>query len=186
MRRALSLSAAFVVGAACAPEAAPALAEVALPLALPVACDAPPGDLTAVLWQAGTRAPAPLEVDFAAGETRGEVAITTGAVRRLVVDWFVERPHAGESVRVLLAQYVAELDLTAPEDARVGLEIDPADIEVAACRDVRFDLGREGSETQPFAGVPRPVCDLDDSCEGVLDPACANLGEVCAGEDPLR
>lgn len=181
--RASALLVALLTGCGAAPDVA--LSEVQLPFALPVACGEVPADLQAVLWQAGSRQPTPLEIDLDEGTTSGRVEVTTGEVRHLVVDWHVEREVEGETVRVLLAQFATDLDLTRPESAEVALDIAPEDIDVTTCRDVRFDLTREGSETQLFLGDERPACDLDESCALGLEPECTNLGEVCAGLDPL-
>lgn len=156
-------------------------APMALPFALPVACDAPPTDLQAVAWVSGTRAPFPLAVDVSANTTSGVVRVTTGAERRIVVDWFVER----DGTRIMLAQAVKTLDLMRPEAETLVLDISPSDVNVASCQDVRDDLTRVGSPTTRFDGEPRPTCDLDASCAGAPDESCANLGELCAGTDPL-
>lgn len=174
-----------LAAAACSQDAEPEVSQVSLPFALPLDCASPPEDLEAVLWQSGKRAPDGLDVDLEAGTTEGRVTVTAGAVRRLVIDWFVERPLAEGDVRVLLAQATAELDLRDPEAEEVVLEIAPDDVEVTDCADVRFDLSRVGSATQDVGGAPHPVCDLDESCQGALAPACSNLGEMCAGGDPL-
>lgn len=157
-------------------------APLTLPFALPVECASPPADLEAEVWVSGSRAPTPLAVNVAANTTSGTVRVTTGTERRIVIDWFVER----EGTRVLLAQAAKTLDLTRPETDTIVLEISPSDVNVTTCVDVRDDLTRVGSPTTEYAGEARPVCDLDESCGGSLEPGCSNLGEVCAGGDPLR
>ncbi len=176
------IPAAALVACGPAPDGPGLDAPLALSFALPVACAQPPADLEAVAWVSGSRDPVPLEVDLAEGTTSGTLRVTTGAERRIVLDWFVER--AG--TRVLLGQAVTSLDLTAPEAESIVVEIAPSDVEVAACRDVTGDVTRVGSATTTFEGEQRPTCDLDDSCAGGLEAVCSNLGELCAGEDPLR
>lgn len=184
-RARLSFALPLVVGGAlsCGGEEAPeARAPLSLSFALPIECAAAPDDLEAVAWVSGTREPTPLAVDVDADSTSGSLRVTTGAERRIVIDWFVER--AG--TRVLLAQAVETLDLTRPEAETLVLEVSPSDVEVAACNDVRDDLARVGSATTTFEGGERPACDLDASCGASVDVSCANLGELCAGQDPLR
>lgn len=166
----------------CGGEDAPEVrAPVSLPFALPIACASPPDDLAAVAWVSGSRAPTPLAVDVDAGSTSGSLRVTTGAERRIVIDWFVER--AG--TRVLLAQATKTLDLARPEAETLVLEVSPSEVNVTTCSDVRDDLARVGSPTTSFAGEERPACDLDASCGASADASCANLGELCAGTDPL-
>lgn len=181
-RRPLLLALVALVASCGGVEDVDAGAPLTLSFALPIECAAPPADLQAVAWVSGTRAPAPLAVDVDADTTSGTVRVTTGAERRIVVDWFVER----EGTRVLLAQAVKTLDLTQPEAETFVLDISPSDVNVTTCQDVRDDLTRVGSATTTFAGEQRPACDLDASCGATPDASCANLGELCAGADPLR
>lgn len=157
------------------------LAPLSLSFALPIDCAQPPADLQAVAWVSGSREPETLAVDVDAGTTTGTLRVTTGEQRRVVIDWFIERG----GVRVLLGQAVKSLDLTAPEGDTVTLAIAPDDVEVADCLDVTGDVSREGASSTTFEGEARPPCDLDNSCGGTLAVSCSNLGEVCAGEDPL-
>jgi len=182
----LSSCALLSIAAACGPERADVeLGEMSRGFALPIDCAAEPADLQAEAWVSGFRESTPLDVDLAAGTTSGELRDITVGDRRLVIDWFVERDFGGSTVRIMLAQAETALDLTAPETNTVSVEIGPDDVEVAACRDVRGDSTLAGSDTVSFDGADRPVCDLDDSCAGTPGPECANLGELCAGDDPL-
>lgn len=179
-----ALAALAVVVVACGPvlDDGSATAPLSLSFALPIECASPPADLEAVAWVSGSREPTPLEVDVAAGTTTGTLRVTTGAERRIVVDWFVER----EGARVLLGQAADTLDLTEPEAETVILEISPSEVQVSDCVDVTSDVSRVGSPTTAFDGEQRPPCDLDESCQGADEAACSNLGELCAGGDPLR
>jgi hypothetical protein len=161
------------------------LAPMTLEFALPVDCAAPPADLEAVAWISGNQDPEPLQVDVDAGTTTGQLQVTRGLERRVVIDWFVTRAFGGGDVRVVLGQARERLDLTEPTVTQVPLEIAPEDVDVTDCVDVTGDTSRQGVETVSFDGADRPVCDLDDSCAGSLAPECANVGEICAGEDPL-
>lgn len=177
-----ALLALVAVGSACGGEETLDLsAPLTLPFALPIACAAPPTDLQAMAWVSGTREPTPLAVDLAANTTSGTVRVTTGAERRIVIDWFVER----QGTRVLLAQATKTLDLTRPETETFVLDLSPSDVKVDTCMDVQGDLTRVGSPTMLFEGEPRPACDLDGSCGQAPDASCSNLGELCAGRDPL-
>ncbi len=160
-------------------------ADVAVPLPLPVLCEQVPTDLRAEAWQSGARSSTPLEVDLVTQETRGTVEVTAGLVRRLVVDWYVERRFEGEPVRVLLAQYATEIDLTMPDAAVVSWPIDATEMTSTDCVDVRSDLSREGVTQQTVGGIARPVCDLDESCTTGGGGPCTNLEELCAGTDPF-
>jgi hypothetical protein len=175
-----------LVGTACGPEGGDlSFVPFSLPYALPVACAAMPSDLAAEAWVSGSRGSTPLLVDPDAGTTSGALRVTTGVRRRVVVDWFVVRPSVdGAPVRVLLAQAARDLDLRAPEGDLV-LALTKEDIDVTTCRDVTGDVSRTGSLTTLLAGEERPACDLDDSCAGTPAVGCSNLGELCAGLDPL-
>lgn len=177
-----------LASAACGgpPEGDVGLTALGLPFALPVDCAQEPADLSAEAWVSGFREPTPLDVDLAAGTTSGEIDDVTVGDRTLVIDWYVERDLGGAPVRVLLAQAESPLDLTAPETGSVEVTIAPDDVNVTECRDVRGDPTLAGSPTQTVGGVERPACDLDDSCAGSPAPECANLGELCAGADPLQ
>lgn len=173
------------VGAACGPpEPELALFEVAAPRALS-ACQNPPatGELSAELWVSGQEESCPLDVDPADRSVSGSCTVTARAVRTLTLDWFTVEG----GVRVLLAQAREELDLVAPASEEVMLAVTDEDVTVRDCVDVTGDDKVNGEATVVFGGAEVPVCDLDDSCAGAPadDEACANLGEVCAGEDPL-
>lgn len=187
-RRAALLVAATValVGVFAAGCGAPAPDAVALPLprALTVDCAAPPEDMQAALWVSGQDAPCPLDVDLSAGTAGGACAVTPGRVRRLTLDYFVERPVVGGTLRIVLAQAQREIDLAAPEAQEVEARFSEEDVRVTGCLDMSAD-SFEGRALVRFDGADRPVCDLDASCGGDEQPACANLGEVCAGGDPL-
>lgn len=186
MKRGALAGAALLVLGACGDDSEPAgLARFALPFALPVDCAALPADLEAEAWVSGSRASTALEVSVAEGTTTGRLRVTTGAERLVVVDWFVRRPGPdGEDVRVLLAQAARQVDLRGADDD-VALAFEDDDVDVTDCRDVTGDVSRVGSDTQLFAGEQRPVCDLDESCAGAPAVDCSNLGELCAGEEPL-
>jgi hypothetical protein len=176
-----------LLASACAPaEEDVQLTALGLPFALPIDCAQEPSDLAAEAWVSGFRDPEPLTVDLAAGTTTGEVSNVTVGDRTLIIDWYVERDFGGATHRVLLAQAETALDLTAPETATVEVSISPDDVEVAECRDVRGDPTLAGSATQTVGGVDVPACDLDDSCAGSPAPECANLGELCVGEDVFQ
>ena len=98
----------------------------------------------------------------------------------LTVDWFVERG----GTRVLLAQARTLIDLAGATEVEQQVTFTADDITTTDCLDVRQDAF-DGTQTQRFAGDDVPVCDLDNSCGGTLDASCSNLGEICAGTDPL-
>lgn len=167
--------------AACGPANAD-VAAVAFPMpsALVVGCANPPADLEAELWISGFDDSCPLTVDVDEGTTVGECVVTTGRERTLTVDWYVIR----ENTRVLLAQARDTVDLTSVTEETVAFDIADGDIEVLECLDVRDDK-LDGVDTQTFDGEARPVCDLDNDCGGTFDVGCSNVGEICAGADPL-
>lgn len=153
---------------------------VGLPRAL-VECAAPPLDLAARLWVSGSATPCELEVNLDEGTTTGACPATPGRVRALTIDWFI--PGDG-SVDVVLAQARRELDLTQADEATVELTVGDDEVKTSGCRDMTSDQ-LEGSPTISLDGLVVPVCDVDDSCTGSPDPACSNIGEVCAGSDPF-
>jgi len=154
--------------------------EFGLPLGLLVECANVPSDLEAELWVSGVADPCALTVDVAGESTSGTCTIPAGRDRTVSVDWFVMR----DGTRVLLAQARERLQL-ADAEADMEWRIGADDIEPRLCLDLRDDQ-LNGSETQLFDGEERLVCDLDASCTDGLEIACSNLGEVCAGEDPLQ
>jgi hypothetical protein len=160
--------------------------QLATPQALIVDCESSPSDLEAELWISGKGESCPMEVDMANGTTTGSCRVAPGRVRTLTLDWFVmrESPIGGGQVRVLLAQAQDELDLRDAKEAQVTWTVVEEDIDSVNCLDMRGDPAN-GSEMVLFEGELRPVCDLDDSCDGVLTVACSNLGEICNGADPL-
>jgi hypothetical protein len=160
-------------------------APVSVAFPLPVDCATVPTGVEAVLWISGSSAPETLDVDPATLAASGNVTFTTGTERTIVLDWFTRGTGPDGEVRVLLAQATRTLDLTDPVNAPPDGSFAAEDIEVASCVDVRDDTTRAGSPTVVFGGQDRPVCDLDDSCGGSLGPDCSNLGELCAGTDPL-
>ena len=164
----------------CGAEAEPTAITFANPQALVVGCANPPQDLEAEMWISGFQESCPLDVDVNAGTTTGDCVVTTGRSRTLTVDWFVTRGQT----RVLLAQVQRTFDLTAVTEASLDSTISDADVEVLECRLMVNDQ-RDGEPTQSFNGVDAAVCDLDGDCGGVLDVGCANIGELCAGADPL-
>lgn len=177
---------------ACAGEAEPeeetveAHWRLATPRALVVDCDSRPSDLEAELWVSGYQEACPMVVDMENGITTGTCTVAPGRVRTLTLDWFVmrDKPSGGGQVRVLLAQAQDELDLQDATEAQVTWTVAEEDIDTVNCLDMRDDSAN-GSEVVLFEGDSQPVCDLDDSCDGVLTVACSNLGEICNGADPL-
>jgi hypothetical protein len=157
----------------------------ATPRALTVDCANPPADLEAELFVSGNRDPCPLTVDIADGTTSGSCETTPGLVRTAVINWFVVRPSPlGASTRVLLAEAEQQVDLREEPEGDVALVFDDEDIVVRGCRDRTIDV-IDGSNTQIVDGTEREVCDLDADCPNGTDVACSNLGELCAGTDPL-
>ena len=179
-RQLLALTLAASTLAACGGEVQPGVVSLPLPQALQVSCATAPVDLSAQLWVSGRDAPCTLSVDQVAGTTSGQCDVAAGRERTLTVDWYVER----DGTRVLLAQARQTIDLAGATDAEQNVNIAEGDITVTDCLDVRDDKV-DGVDTQRFDGVDVPVCDLDDSCGGALAADCSNLGELCAGEDPL-
>jgi hypothetical protein len=170
-----------VVTSGCAAD--PGVVTVPAPRAL-VACEQRPADLAAELWVSGSDEPCGLDVDDA-GAAAGACDVTPGTVRVLTLDWFVTRPFDGDDVRVLLAQARGELDLTRARSADATFTVSPDDVVYSRCLDMRED-SFQGSPTTTFDGEERPPCDLDDSCPADSEEVtCANVGEVCEGEDPL-
>jgi hypothetical protein len=168
--------------AACA-EGPIAVSAVSLSLPETVDCAGGlPDDVQAEAWQSGGEEPTELTVDEN-GAVSGDLVVTTGISRRLVVDWYVERDES----RVLLAQAATNVDLTRPEADELDVDLGERDITVTDCRDVTKDLGREGLDIVSFRGAVVPVCDMDADCgdDGEVRPECSNLGEICAGTDPL-
>ena len=181
-RRGAVLVALAALSVACAvepaPEAAPLVA--ALPDALTVDCAQRP-DLQARLWVSGYDEPCALDVDLDENTTTGACDATAGATRRFTLDWYVERAVPAGDVVVVLAQ--AQKDV-AVSGGQASLSFATGDVRVTACEDMAVD-SYEGATTVDVDGVARPVCDLDGSCGADEAAACANVGEVCAGEDPL-
>ena len=167
---------------ACGSEAEVEASTVSLGFPEQLACDLMPEDLQAEFWQSGSADSQALTVDVAAGTTSGEVFVKTGTKRNLVIDWFVER----EGIRIMLAQVIAELDLSNNDLRERAFDVTPEQIRVSECKDVTGDIARIGVDTISVNGVQMPVCDLDGSCEGAPNGACSNLGEICSGADPLR
>lgn len=166
----------------CAP-ATPDGAVLSLPRAL-VACAQPPANLAARMWVSGKDEPCPLDVDLAAGTTSGNCDVIPGRERVITVDWLVPEDSAPE---IVLAQAQQKIDLREAADADVDVTLANDDVRTADCRDMRDDQ-LDGAPTVTVGEREVPVCDLDDSCAGSAnpaDPACSNLGELCAGHDPL-
>ncbi|MFZ9887480.1 MAG: hypothetical protein ACO3JL_08260 [Myxococcota bacterium] len=158
------------------------LSPFSLQLPLPATCDDALEDLTALAFISGYDEPIPLDVDPATGVTTGSFEVAAGIERRLVIDWVVTR----QATRVLLAQARATLPLEAPETAELTVKLSESDVSATDCRDVTGDLARAGDDFIRVDGTLRPVCDLDGDCGDTLADECSNLGELCAGRDPLR
>ncbi|MCP4502533.1 MAG: hypothetical protein GY822_21490 [Deltaproteobacteria bacterium] len=172
-----SLSTSF----ACGVEADSALTPVSmsLPQALLTNCAFPPADLAAELWVSGVNESCALDVDVTGGSVSGVCTIPAGRDRTLTLDYFVVR----EGIRVLLAQ-VRERIALANAEAEMTWDISKDDVNPLECLDITDDQ-LNGSDIQVIGGSARPVCDLDDSCQGTPATDCSNLGEICAGENPL-
>jgi hypothetical protein len=181
-RAALLLALALSVG--CGPvEPEVSLVEFPAPQALD-SCASPP-TLLAQLWSSSD--PDPCTLDVAAdGSASGSCLVVARAERTLTVDWYVNSTFGGEPVRVLMAQAKQVADLREPESDTYELTIGPDDIVVRGCVDVTGDDKVNGLTEIPFNGGMVAPCDLDASCgTDLTDEACSNLGEVCAGGDPL-
>lgn len=158
-------------------------------------------ELQAQLWISGSDVPCPLSVDLDTGITSGTCNIPVGRERLLTLDWFVQWPienpdnqnNAGNDgadpilVPVVLAQVQTTLDLS--DIATVvatppSVNIDDADIRTTNCRDMRADSS-EGETQIRINGALRSVCDLNDSCDGAENGTCNNVGDLCAGRDPV-
>lgn len=177
------LVAALLFAAGCGPGAPGALDDgvaFSLPQAL-VDCAAPPAGLDARMWVSGSAVPCDLEVSLDDGATTGACVVTPGRVRTLTIDWFAPSERG---IDIVLAQAKKDIDLAQAEAASVALNIHPEDVATGNCRDMSNDQ-LEGALTVSFGGADVPVCDLDASCVDPLDPACSNLGELCAGADPF-
>jgi hypothetical protein len=163
-----------LVGCA-APEVTPVA--FAAPQALVTCANVPA--LQARLWLSGSAAPCALDVDDE-GNASGACEAAPGVVRTATLDWFLP---AGE-IDLVLAQVRSSVDLADTTKGETELTFAADDITATACRDMRVDQV-EGAASIVVDGVDVPVCDVDNSCGDTPADACANLGEVCAGSDPL-
>jgi len=169
------------IALSCGEEADPFALGLSVAMPQQLQCANLPADLRAQVWQSGTEEPTELVVDPENFTTSGSVAIRSGTRRNVVIDWYIIR----EDVRIVLAQVRASMDLTNPASDTIEFNFDADDISIDRCIDVSRDLPREGLPVS-VNNVEVPMCDLDNSCEGTPDISCSNLGEVCAGSDPLR
>lgn len=179
---AISTSMVAIAVTACAPAPEVALVSFPAPQAL-VSCAALPDDLDAELWVSGNDEACDLEPgDDGSVSGSCENFVAGRAVRTVTLDWFIVRG----GVRVLLAQAQKEVDLTAVSSGEQTVAFTEDDIRVRGCFDMRDDQ-LDGSPTMLVNGAQRLVCDLDEDCPADLAVTdCSNLGEVCAGADPLQ
>jgi hypothetical protein len=178
---ATALLTAMSMVAGCGAEHDPALTPLTLafPQALLTDCASPPSDLAAELWVSGVNESCALDVDVTTQSVTGVCTIPAGRDRTVTLDYFVER----QGIRVLLAQARERLSL-ANAEAEMDWTVSEDDIDPLNCLDVTEDQ-LNGSDIQVIGGNARPVCDLDDSCQGTPATDCSNLGEICAGQNPL-
>lgn len=167
----------LVAASACAP---PAVSSITLATPEVVACDNAPSEVRARAWQSGLAEPTALEVADD-GTTSGSLTVRTGLVRQIVVDWLV----VVDDTEVLIGQARGSVDLTAPEEDTATLSFGEEDVTVTAMVDVEGDLSLTGAATVERGDAIVPVADLNASCEGEVEVDCSNLGDICAGRNPL-